>query len=139
MSNPSYPPIQMTREAACTYLSVGIVTFKNRYHPKLKHVKVGKNFMYLSDEIKQALGMKHISWHSARATFGTRLRSTGVTEEDRSYLLAHNTGSITTQYSWANIKQLIECVEKLCDHEEETEESLFSLASLRKPSQRIKK
>jgi hypothetical protein len=43
----------MTREAACTYLSVGIVTFKNRYHPKLKHVKVGKNFMYLSDEIKQ--------------------------------------------------------------------------------------
>ena len=112
----------------------GVFVFPNP--DGIAHARLGGSHF---KDTREALGMKHISWHSARATFGTRLRSTGVTEEDRSYLLAHNTGSITTQYSWANIKQLIECVEKLCDHEEETEESLFSLASLRKPSDRIKK
>ncbi len=55
-----------------------------------------------------------ITWHSTRTTFATRLRAAGVDTEDRAQLLGHKK-SITTQYSWADVQHLINCVEKLCD------------------------
>lgn len=76
-------------------------------------------------------GLEHINWHSARATFATRLRANAVSEEDRSYLLAHKTGSITTQYSFANMRHLAECTELLCKEEEDSEHGLFTLSSLK--------
>jgi integrase len=54
-------------------------------------------------------------WHDLRHTFGSRLRSAGVNEEDRADLLGHHKGSITTHYSQAQIQHLIACVEKLCE------------------------
>lgn len=56
-----------------------------------------------------------INWHSARATFATRLRAAGVGEEDRAKLMGHESVSVTTQYSWADVKHLLECLELLCD------------------------
>ena len=52
MTKPNYPPLQMTRDAACAYLSVGIVTFKKKYEPDLTSVKIGKNYMYLRSDIE---------------------------------------------------------------------------------------
>ena len=92
----------------------------------------GKHF----NNTKKKLNLTGLNWHSARSTFATNLRVAGVSEEDRSYLMAHNTGSITTQYSWADINHLANCVEKLCEIGEDTEETLFSLGSLRKPTRR---
>jgi site-specific recombinase XerD len=57
-----------------------------------------------------------ITWHSARTTFATRLRALKISEEDRAQLLGHSK-SITTQYSWASIGHLIECVDRLCDED----------------------
>lgn len=74
-----------------------------------------------------------INWHSARATFATRLRAAGIGEEDRGKLLGHASVSVTTQYSWADIKHLSECVERLCDRDKIDEMStIFRLDSLAK-------
>lgn len=74
-----------------------------------------------------------INWHSARATFATRLRAAGVGEEDRGMLMGHASVSVTTQYSWADIRHLIECVEKLCDVDSiDKMSSVFRLDSLSK-------
>jgi len=54
-----------------------------------------------------------VTWHSARTTFASRLRATKINQEDRAQLLGHSK-SITTQYSWASIGHLIECVDRLC-------------------------
>lgn len=82
-------------------------------------------------------GLSHINWHSARATFSTRLRRAGVDNEDRQGLMAHDTSNITTQYSWADIQHLAACVEKLCDDNPEAEDGVFNLNSLKKPVRRV--
>lgn len=63
-----------------------------------------------------------IKWHSARTTFATRLRAAGISEEDRAQLMSHSSKSITTQYSWADIGHLIQCVEKLGNKQEITDD-----------------
>ncbi|ASF48632.1 integrase [Methylovulum psychrotolerans] len=53
-------------------------------------------------------------------TFARRLRSVGVTLETRKALMHHIDGDITTHYSPAEIKELIEAVEKLPEAEKTT-------------------
>ncbi len=48
--------------------------------------------------------------HNLRHTFGMRLRKVGITNETRKVLLGHKSGDITTHYSNAQIKELIESV-----------------------------
>lgn len=59
-------------------------------------------------------GLKDLRVHDLRHTFGMRLRSAGVSLEDRQDLLGHYAGRITTHYSKVEIARLIECVELLC-------------------------
>ncbi|MFC1366608.1 MAG: site-specific integrase [gamma proteobacterium symbiont of Phacoides pectinatus] len=58
-------------------------------------------------------GFRNLRVHDLRHTFGRRLRAAGVSKETRSDLLGHKTGDITTHYSAAEIKELIEAVEKI--------------------------
>lgn len=58
-------------------------------------------------------GFACIRVHDLRHTFGRRLRSKGVTLEDRQDLLGHKSGRITTEYSAAEIQHLIVAVEKI--------------------------
>jgi integrase len=53
--------------------------------------------------------------HDLRHTFGRRLRATGVSYEDRQDLLGHKSSRMTTHYSAAEIKNLIDAANKLCD------------------------
>jgi integrase len=53
--------------------------------------------------------------HNLRHTFGRRLRGVGVPLETRKLLLGHASGDITTHYSAAEIKELIDAVEKIAD------------------------
>ncbi len=53
--------------------------------------------------------------HNLRHTFGRRLRSAGVSKETRKALLGHECGDITTHYSAAELKALIDAVEKIVD------------------------
>lgn len=53
--------------------------------------------------------------HDLKHTFGRRLRSAGVSFEDRQDLLGHRSGRITTHYSAAELNNLIEAANKVCD------------------------
>ncbi len=55
--------------------------------------------------------------HDLKHTFGRRLRAAGVSFEDRQDLLGHKSGRITTHYSAAEIGNLIEAANKICDTE----------------------
>lgn len=52
--------------------------------------------------------------HDLKHTFGRRLRAAGVGFEDRQDLLGHKSARITTHYSRAEIRNLIEAANKVC-------------------------
>jgi integrase len=53
--------------------------------------------------------------HSLRHTFGRRLRGAGVPLETRKALLGHANGDITTHYSAAELRELLDAAEKIVD------------------------
>jgi integrase len=53
--------------------------------------------------------------HDLKHTFGRRLRAAGVSFEDRQDLLGHKSGRITTHYSAAEIGNLIQAANKVCE------------------------
>lgn len=62
-------------------------------------------------------GFRKIRIHDLKHTFGYRLRSAGVSHEDRQDLLGHKSGSITTHYSVAEKKNLIKAANAACDND----------------------
>lgn len=59
--------------------------------------------------------------HDLRHTFGMRLRAAGVGFEDRQDLLRQKSNRITTHYSKAEIRNLMEGLNALCDREQKPE------------------
>jgi integrase len=53
--------------------------------------------------------------HDLKHTFGRRLRSAGVSFEDRQDLLGHKSGRITTHYSAAELENLIDAANRVCE------------------------
>ena len=60
-------------------------------------------------------GFLRIRVHDLKHSFGHRLREAGVSHEDRQDLLGHKSGSITTHYSTAERRNLIEAANKICE------------------------
>ena len=60
-------------------------------------------------------GLPHVRVHDLKHTFGRRLRANGVSFEDRQDLLGHKNGRITTHYSNAELSNLIQAANKVCD------------------------
>jgi integrase len=58
-------------------------------------------------------GLARVRIHDLKHTFGRRLRAAGVPEETRKVLLGHKNGDITTHYSAAELRELIEAVQKI--------------------------
>lgn len=79
---------------------------------------------------RQKAGLAHVRVHDLKHTFGRRLRSAGVSFEDRQDLLGHKSGRITTHYSVAELKNLFEAANKVC----EQGESYPTLALLKRKS-----
>ncbi len=72
--------------------------------------------------------------HDLKHTFGRRLRSAGVSFEDRQDLLGHKSNRITTHYSSAEIMNLIDAANKVA--EEKNNASLTVLRVLNSASSR---
>jgi integrase len=72
----------------------------------------------LADETGKpaAWSFQNLRVHDLKHTFGRRLRAAGVPLETRKVLLGHTTGDITTHYSAAELGELVEAVEKVCDN-----------------------
>lgn len=65
---------------------------------------------------RKKVGLDQVRFHDLKHTFGRRLRSAGVKLEDRKDLLGHKTqGHITTHYSAAELENLLEAANSICD------------------------
>ena len=56
-------------------------------------------------------GFRTLHVHDLRHTVGRRLRAAGVALETRQAILGHKSGSITTHYSAAELRELVEAME----------------------------
>lgn len=65
--------------------------------------------------------------HDLKHTFGRRLRSAGVSFEDRQDLLGHKSARITTHYSAAELSKLIEAANSVCGAESRKSPALVLL------------
>lgn len=63
---------------------------------------------------RKRAGLRHVRIHDLKHTFGRRLRAAGVSLEDRKDLLGHKSGRITTHYSAAELADLINAANKVC-------------------------
>jgi integrase len=64
---------------------------------------------------RKLVDLPQVRVHDLKHTFGRRLRAAGVSYEDRQDLLGHKSGRITTHYSAAELHNLIEAANKVCD------------------------
>ncbi len=65
--------------------------------------------------VRKTLGLKQVRVNDLKHTFGRRLRTAGVSFEDRQDLLGHRSGRMTTHYSAAELSKLIEAANSVCD------------------------
>lgn len=61
--------------------------------------------------------LTHVRVHDLKHTFGRRLRSAGVSFEDRQDLLGHKSSRITTHYSSAELLNLWDAANKVCEQQ----------------------
>lgn len=61
------------------------------------------------------MGLEHVRVHDLKHTFGRRLRSAGVSFEDRQDLLGHRSARITTHYSGAELQDLYDAANRVCE------------------------
>lgn len=63
---------------------------------------------------RKSVGLQQVRVHDLKHTYGRRLRSAGVSFEDRQDLLGHRSGRITTHYSAAELSRLLAAANTVC-------------------------
>ena len=58
-------------------------------------------------------GFELLRVHDLRHTFGRRLRAAGVSKEDRKDLLGHKSRDVTTDYTAAELQNLLDAVNRI--------------------------
>lgn len=66
---------------------------------------------------EQPVGFRKVRVHDLEHTFERRLRAAGVSFEDRQNLLGHKSSRITTHYSQAELWNLIDAANRVCETE----------------------
>jgi len=74
-------------------------------------------------------GFKCVRVHDLKHTFGRRLRAAGVSFEDRQDLLGHKSGRITTHYSAAELENLLDAANSVCNEKSRKSPALVMLRS----------
>jgi integrase len=78
---------------------------------------VGRMYTASWRKARERAGLPQVRVHDLKHSFGRRLRSAGVSFEDRQDLLGHKSGRITTQYSAPELINLIEAAERVCPND----------------------
>lgn len=84
---------------------------------------------------RETVGLKQVRVHDLKHTFGRRLRSAGVSFEDRQDLLGHKSGRITTHYSMAELANLIVAANTVCEEKSRKSPALVILKKKIRPEQ----
>ena len=87
-------------------------------------------------QARKRAGLPQVRVHDLKHTFGRRLRAAGVTFEDRQDLLGHRSGRITTHYSAAELANLIEAANRVCESGSRKTPALVILKNKRSPRER---
>lgn len=66
---------------------------------------------------REVTGLSHVRVHDLKHTYGRRLRSAGVSFEDRQDLLGHRSYRVTTHYSAPELSNLIEMSNLVCEQD----------------------
>jgi len=69
---------------------------------------------------RRQAGLPGVRVHDLRHTFGTRLRASGVDEEDRAALLGHACRTMPGHYASADVRRLIALANRVLDRTETT-------------------
>jgi integrase len=80
---------------------------------------------------REKVGLAHVRVHDLKHTFGQRLRSAGVSFEDRQDLLGHRSARITTHYSAAELSRLLEAANRVCERTADVPELIVLRGALR--------
>lgn len=67
--------------------------------------------------VRKEVGLPNVRVHDLKHTFGRRLRSVGVSFEDRQDLLGHKSARITTHYSSAEVLNLWKAANRVCEEQ----------------------
>jgi integrase len=86
-------------------------------HPEYVFVYQGRRLSRMLStgwrEAREKANLK-VRVHDLKHTFGRRLRAAGVSFEDRQDLLGHRSARITTHYSSAELRNLLDSANKVC-------------------------
>jgi integrase len=100
-------------------------------HPEYVFSHRGKRLRNMNSrawkETRERLGLQQVRVHDLKHTFGRRLRSAGVSFEDRQDLLGHKSGRITTHYSMAEIANLVAAANAVCEEQSRKSPALVIL------------
>jgi len=133
------------RLVVCNSVAWSVIQSVSGQHPDRVFTFRGKPVtkMYNSawKRARNAAGLPHVRVHDLKHTFGFRLRTAGVSFEDRQDLLGHKNQRITDHYSAPDISRLLEAAEKVVNirrepalrlvrrenpHKSPTDHSIFS-------------
>ena len=92
--------------------------FTYRRHGQQQPVTAINNTAWVNARMRTELTRVRV--HDLKHTFGRRLRAAGVGLEDRQDLLGHKSGRVTTHYSAAEIKNLVDAANKVCRNQTST-------------------
>lgn len=106
------------RLVVCNRIAAGIVEKQRGQHPTHVFHYRGKpkaNMLSTGWETARDKVLLDVRVHDLKHTFGRRLRSAGVSYEDRQDLLGHRSGRMTTHYSAAELQNLLDAANKVCE------------------------
>jgi len=72
---------------------------------------------FFSRDWPEVEAFSNVRIHDLKHTYGRRLRAVGVHNETRKALLGHRNGDITTHYSAAEVEELLEATERVCNYD----------------------
>ena len=127
------------RLVVCNQAAKAVVDSLRGRHERFVFTFRGKPITRMNNsgwkDARKKAGLDFVRVHDLKHTFGRRLRSVGVSFEDRQDLLGHRSGRITTHYSSAELQNLYEAGNKVC----EKQQSGVVLTLLRNPNNRKEK
>ena len=82
-------------------------------------------------------GLLDVRVHDLKHIFGRRLRAAGVSFEDRQDLLGHKNGRITTHYSNAELTNLLQAANKVCDMEQGAQLTLLRMNPIKEDRAKV--
>jgi len=109
---------RLDRIVVLNRIAKAVVEEQRGIHPERVFTYLGRpvNRMYGTAwrKARQRAGLPEVRIHDCKHTFGFRLRSAGVSLEDRMDLLGHKSSRITTHYSAPELINLIAAANRVC-------------------------